>query len=275
MADGTITMKLWRRYASLQFKIQTEAADLMRDYINQNGFADRDAAIAYAYGLATKYGEAAAAAACEMYDRSAELAGVTVPAAEPAETATLAETAESINGILKRSENTEMLSSAVGRLAKLAGADTTLKNARRDGAEWAWVPVGDTCAFCIMLASNGWQHQSTKALKGGHAQHIHANCDCQYAVRFGGKGGPAGYDEKTYERLYYGADLDHWNTPDGKPPAGHDRVKRPEWQERLDAMRREAYAENKAEINAQTRSAYAKRRELESSRAEEINVNGR
>ena len=53
-----------------------------------------------------------------------------------------------------------------------------LKNAVRDGAEWAWVPHGDTCPFCITLASNGWQKASRKVLKGGHAEHIHANCDC-------------------------------------------------------------------------------------------------
>jgi hypothetical protein len=42
---------------------------------------------------------------------------------------------------------------------------------------------------------------------------------------------------------------------------------------RINAMRREAYAQNKEEINAQKRSAYAKRKELNSSEAEEINVN--
>ena len=72
----------------------------------------------------------------------------------------------------------------VSRLVKRAGADTTLKNAVRDGAEWAWVPHGDTCPFCITLASNGWQKASSKVLKGGHADHIHANCDCEFAIRF-------------------------------------------------------------------------------------------
>jgi hypothetical protein len=37
-------------------------------------------------------------------------------------------------------------------------------------------------------------------------------------------------------------------------------------------MRREAYALNKDKINEQKRAAYAKRKELESSEAEEIDV---
>ena len=46
--------------------------------------------------------------------------------------------------------------SGVSRLVKRAGADTTPHNAVRDGAEWAWVPHGDACPFCRMLAYNGW-----------------------------------------------------------------------------------------------------------------------
>ena len=43
-------------------------------------------------------------------------------------------------------------------------------------------------------------------------------------------------------------------------------------EEKLNAMRRAAYAENKDEINAQKRDAYEKRQELNSSAAEEIDV---
>lgn len=50
----------------------------------------------------------------------------------------------------------------VSRLVKRAGADTTLKNAQRDGAEFAWVPHGDSCAFCLTLASRGWQRASQR-----------------------------------------------------------------------------------------------------------------
>lgn len=81
---------------------------------------------------------------------------------------------------MKQSPAGNLISSNAERLVKQAGADTTIKNAIRDGAYWAWVPAGDTCAFCLTLASRGWQ----KALKGDHAEHIHANCDCTFAIAF-------------------------------------------------------------------------------------------
>ena len=92
--------------------------------------------------------------------------------------------------------------STVNRLTKQVGADTTQKNAIRDGAQFAWVPTGDTCAFCIALASRGWQYASKKAIKGGHAEHIHAHCDCQYSVRFDNKSTVAGYDPNKYLKMY-------------------------------------------------------------------------
>ncbi|MCD7838053.1 MAG: hypothetical protein LUG65_04000, partial [Clostridiales bacterium] len=96
----------------------------------------------------------------------------------------------------------KLVPSTVGRLVKQVGADTTLKNAQRDGAQFAWVPHGDSCAFCLMLASRGWQYMSKKALRNSHAEHIHANCDCQYAVRFDGKSTVEGYDPDKYRKIY-------------------------------------------------------------------------
>ena len=46
------------------------------------------------YALATKYGEGAAAASCEIYDTVARLTGAMVPDAEPADTATFEEAAK-------------------------------------------------------------------------------------------------------------------------------------------------------------------------------------
>lgn len=135
-------------------------------------------------------------------------------------------------------QNPANLPNGVRRLVKRAGADTTLHNAIRDGAEWAWVPHGDTCPFCIMLASNGWQKASAKLLKGGHAEHIHANCDCEFAVRFDSSTSVAGYDPEKYHRQYRAAGSD------------------------VNAMRRIDYAAHRERINAQKRAAYAARKAL-------------
>ena len=155
--------------------LNNKAAGELAKYISKQGgleSVDRDALIGYAYGLVTKYGEGAAAAAAEMYDAIAVLSGVSVPPAVPAPTATFAETAKAINGTMKTG-NKEIVVNSAGRLVKMAGVDTTVQNALRDGAEWAWIPNGDTCAFCLSIAAEGWQRATARALAEGHADHIH------------------------------------------------------------------------------------------------------
>ena len=230
-----ITEKAWIDYINRLSQVNRKAGTLMRQYIEQHGTDNTDALITYAAALVNKYGEGCAELACQMYDAVAEASGVIVPAAEPAEIAGDSEIAKMVYGTKKSSP---LLESGVSRLVKQAGADTTLKNALRDGAEWAWVPHGDTCAFCITLASRGWQRASDKALKGGHAQHIHANCDCEYAIRFNANTTVAGYDPEKYLQQYQ--------------DAGGD----------INAMRRANYAEHKDIINAKKRAAYAARKKF-------------
>lgn len=257
-----ITSKAWKNYIGIQRRLSDRAATEMLAMLTklnaqyEEGVITleeyQNAAIDYAYALATKYGEGAGSAACELYDAIADLQGANVPPAVPADTATVSEAAKAVVGTMKTG-NDNIVASSVGRMVKLVGVDTIQKNALRDGAEWAWIPMGDTCAFCLTLASRGWQKASKKAIKGGHAEHVHANCDCTYAIRFKPNIDVEGYDPKKYLDMYYDAD--------GGTP-----------QERINAMRREFYKENKETINAQKRSAYAKRMERNSSAAEEVDV---
>ena len=226
-----ISAKTWNEYITRLSRLNQKAGQLMREYIDRHGTADTADLIAYAYGLVTKYGEGSAELACQMYDALAEAQGALVPAAEPAETASYNEVARMVNAT--KDQNPANLPNGVSRLVKRAGADTSLRNAARDGAEWAWVPHGDTCPFCITLASNGWQNASDKVLKGGHAQHVHANCDCEFAIRFDHRTTVAGYDPDKYLAQYNAAGGD------------------------INAMRRIDYAARKDAINAQKRAAYA------------------
>ncbi len=204
-----INSRAWDNYIKRLRLINDTAANAMAKRLAKIDLAtltdtERNALIQYAYALSRKYGEASAALACEMYDALAELTGEIVLPAEPAAVATYAEVAKAVNGTIKIG-NKEIISSAIGRLVKMAGVDTTMQNALRDGAEWAWVPRGETCAFCITLASRGWQRASKEAVKNGHAEHIHANCDCTYAIRFDDSN-VAGYNPDKYARMYYGAE---------------------------------------------------------------------
>lgn len=254
---ATVTEKAWDKYIGALRKLNNKATNRMLTKINELGTDDPEALaelIRYAYGIATKYGEGAAALSAEMYDALAELSGAIVPSALPAATATYGDVAKAIYGTKLQSKDPQVMANAIGRLVKMASADTMQQNALRDGAEWAWIPHGETCSFCLMLASNGWQKASKKAIRNGHATHIHANCDCTYAIRFNSDVNVEGYDPDKYYDQYQSAE--GWS-----------------WQEKVNSMRREYYQENKDRINAQKRSAYEKRKELNSSAAEEFNAN--
>lgn len=255
-----ISDEVWDAYIAAMRTINEIAASKMLKYLTTHewdaSYEARQATIDYAYALVQKYGDASSTLACEMYDIIAEAEGVVLDPALPAQTAGIGEVAKAINGTAKTG-NIEIMAGAIGRIVKLAAADTTLQNALRDGAEWAWIPRGDTCAFCLTLASRGWQKASKKALREGHAEHIHANCDCMYAVRMNSDTNVQGYDPDKYIRMYYGADLD------GERATPKNRI---------NAMRRKFYQENKEEINAQKRDAYEKRKELNASSAEEMDI---
>lgn len=237
-----ISTKDWLNYINKLSSLNNEAAKKMQQYVQQHGFSDRDALIDYAYGLVTKYGEGSAALSAQMYETIAEMSSKAVPPAIMAETASHNEVAKMVNGILKQSQNENVLINAVARKVKQAGADTTLQNALRDGAQFAWIPHGDTCAFCIALASRGWQNASKKAIKNGHAEHIHSNCDCTYAIRFDEKSNVAGYKPKKY--------LDAYN----------DASESDDPKAKINAMRRANYKLDADKIREQHRSAYAKQK---------------
>lgn len=266
----TISSGAWDKYIKSLRKINDTAAEKILRYLETHALDDIEqinAAIDYALAVTTQYGEAAAALSCQMYDAIAEASGVVLDAALPAPTATVADVARTINGIRKTSENTELLANGLARLVKMAAVDTTMQNAIRDGAEWAWIPRGDTCAFCITLASNGWQVASRKALKNGHAEHIHANCDCTYAIRFNDATTVAGYDPDKYLRMYEEGAKQPYEDKDTAHMVGKYASNK-----NINGMRRMFYQENKKEINAQKRDAYAKRKELESDKATETDV---
>ena len=105
----------------------------------------------------------------------------------------------------------------------------------------AWIPSGDTCPYCLMLASKGWQNQ-TEWGENNHSEHIHVNCDCTYAVRFNNTLNIGGYDPSEYKEMYDDADGSTRN-------------------QKLKSMRDKYREENRDKINAQKRAAYAQSKE--------------
>ena len=230
-----MSAKAWLEYAAQRSNISQRAIDMMQAWLDKNPDAGAYDTLNHAYNLVMRYGQATGALSCKMYEATAEAQGTAVATAEMADLPSYDEVGKAVNGTMKQSKS---VADTVGRLIKQVGEDTILKNARRDGAEFAWVPSGDSCAFCITLASRGWQHMSKAARNGNHAEHIHANCDCTYAVRFDGKSTVAGYDPDKY--------LAQYNSAKGNSS-----------QAKINALRRENYAKNKDSINARKRELYA------------------
>lgn len=251
-----ITEKAWVGYIDRLRAIDEAATAKVAKYIESHEIDTQeglDGLLAFCYAISAKYGEAAAALACEMYDAEALLEGVALDPAEPADTATMSEVRGGVLGALKSSVLPITAAYAVGRLVKLAGQDTTLKNARRDLAYIAWIPHGDTCAYCLMLAGRGWRQVSEDVAEDGHAKHIHGNCDCAYGVRHKPAVNYGGYDPGTYREIYDNAE-------------GATR------NQKLNSMRRLFYDQNKGKISEQKKVVYQAHKELESSAAEEMDV---
>lgn len=238
-----ISKKTWQGFVERLRKIDDRAAEKVVSYMLDHDWSTgqgRKELLDYAFAVATKYGEGAAEMACQMYDAISEASPKRIPPAEPARTATYGEVARAVNGALLFSPTPESAGAAVGRMVKTAGVDTTIQNAIRDGAEWAWIPSGDSCTFCMVLASQGWVKASKNVLKGGHASHIHNNCDCTFAVRHDGVSTVEGYDPDGLRAW--------WDAAEGKNS-----------KEKLSYLRRKNYAGRKDAINAQKRAAYAKK----------------
>ena len=230
----------WMKYIENLSKADDKAAELITDYLSEHSILSDEGFqkfVDYYYAVVTKYAEGASEMAAQAYEILAEVQGATIKSAEPAETPTYGECMKTIRGTMLDSDQAKSLAQSAGRLVRRTGVDTTINNALRDGAEWAWVPNGDTCAFCMMLASNGWQRASKKAIKNGHASHVHANCDCTYAIRFDGKSTVEGYDPDYYKALY-------------------DNAEGTRWQDKLNSMRRAKYAANPEKYRLQKRMAY-------------------
>ncbi|MBR6473064.1 MAG: hypothetical protein IKS99_04975, partial [Firmicutes bacterium] len=236
-----ISSKSWKSYVDRLSKIDQIAAGKVSEWYRNHPDADIEELINVTYYYCDHYGDAAGALACEMYDEMAMASGKTIPPAEPAKTATYGEVASAVKGTLLNSRDPNTIGAVAGRKVKTVGLDTLLNNSLRDGAQFAWIPSGDTCAFCIMLASNGWQKASKRAMRNGHAEHVHSNCDCTYAIRFDENTEVEGYDPDYYKSIYDNAEGDNW-----RDKTNYIRRK----------QREDPYIREK--INAQKRAAYAR-----------------
>lgn len=242
-----VKKKAWKAYSRRQRAQRDKAFAEMREFVLDAVADDLDtrAIKAQAVRIAMRNGAASATLACEWYEAVAKAAGVAVRRAAPVVVANpgrisvLVEKAVPLIEVGDTEGFATACGSAVASEVKRSASATMGANARRDGAEFAWIPQGDeTCAFCITLASNGWVRAKKSTAMGDHEEHIHPNCDCEFAIRFGDEGGVDGYDPSEYRQMYRDAD------------GGTSKDK-------INAIRRDLYQQNKDTITAQHRERYA------------------
>lgn len=161
--------------------------------------------------LASTYGEVSATAAADFYETAREAS-----AARTRHTARLAPSEAARRASRGVRWATEPLfvgdpAAALGRMGIVAdgaalqdGRNTIMHNAERDRSQprFARVPVGETCAWCLMLASRGAVYRSA-ASAGAAGQYHGGNCDCEPVPSWDhGKDLPPSYDEGFLFELY-------------------------------------------------------------------------
>ncbi|WP_296245173.1 hypothetical protein [uncultured Rothia sp.] len=156
----------------------------------------RDELIAIMQAVAERYGSAAAAASADWYEALRELetslADYRVQLAPAISPVVVESKVRAVAGPLWVEGGTEQVGTAltgmVDRIVKAAGRDTITLAAEQDPARprFARIPSGtETCAFCRMLASRGFDYSSMKA--AGADRKFHAHCDCMIVPSWGTK----------------------------------------------------------------------------------------
>lgn len=166
----------------------------------------RTAAIAILETILGAYTDLSAARAAESYDamRAAQAVGGTYaaiadsrrrPGATQGALYAITKTLEQTQSVDRfRAEVLDRVDTEVRRAANRCVA----YNAGRDPKKprYARVPVGETCGFCLMLSSFGYQYTSEDA-----ASHAHRHCNCRVVPSFG-DAEVDGYDpDAMYERF--------------------------------------------------------------------------
>lgn len=168
----------------------------------------REAMLAGFPVLVEKYGEVAAAAAAEFYqDARAAAIGGSFDA--------LLSAVDDVEDVRKQIlwATSELPESGLSEVAqsKLSGIlqqrvidrsrETVLLNVKRDPLKprWARVPRGaKTCAFCMMLASRGFEYVSRKSA----STTFHAHCDCVVVPGWGENPKVRGYRPEKFRKIY-------------------------------------------------------------------------
>lgn len=113
---------------------------------------------------------------------------------------------ESWNG--KHAQSLALLELVTDEMVRQFGRDAVQESAKANKRMYARVPVGETCSWCLMLASRGFAyHSETDA---GKMAKFHGDCDCEIVPDNGVI--PDGYDAdvlyEQYQSVHQPGDTD-------------------------------------------------------------------
>lgn len=187
----------------------------------------RDEVVELAVRVAEKYSYLGCELGAQWYDLCSELAGVDVDPAElaevdPDELEIRAQAAfdRASDGSLISDALNYYLQNQIENSIRRTGSANLNRDYERGmaGGKWARVPVGETCAWCLMLASQGAWYLSEETAKGIDPDHYHDGCDC-VAVYHADPESIAGYAELTrYKEMYYDAENARLANESGREP---------------------------------------------------------
>lgn len=178
----------------------------------QNADATRDLLLEAVPLLVAAYGEVAATVAADFYDEMRDVSRVpgrftAVPVAALNVDDLLGQVRWSVGPLYSGNPDP---AAALGRLSQKVdeftlqpGRDTIARNTHRDpaGPRWARVPVGKTCAFCLVAASRGATYHSEETA----ARKFHGQCDCTATPFWPKDPYPEGYNPDALLQQYQDA----------------------------------------------------------------------
>ena len=195
---------------ALSADVQAKLSDALSKVDLSDVAAARDAIIDIMELYLGPYTDMAAILAAEFYDGlreqavGAKLGAYAESGREPVATE------KAVRGIMQDVVDGKAVETVARKLLgradyeiKRSAGECVYRNGKRDPLKpkYARVPSGgETCRFCIMLASRGFVYHNEKAA-GGNG-HYHANCDCRIVPGFDGETTVAGYDPNAYYEQY-------------------------------------------------------------------------
>lgn len=157
--------------------------------------------------IAQTYGDVSSTAAADFYQQSRD---ASVARGTYRSTLAPSQAADYVKTQLPWALNAPSSDQRLSRMQKIVdeaslqdGRNTIIRNAQRDPSRprWARVPVGKTCAWCLMIASRGAVYRSADS--AGAAKKFHNHCDCQPVATWDhGNDLPPSYDEGHLYGLY-------------------------------------------------------------------------